>query len=288
MRRQLTSLFVLLYGAFLCGIFCSTAYGFSTLSNATTQVNVYGGEANNGLVPSGGYFDYIDLASAVQTTWSVDPVFIVGGVPIVLSNGSAGGFGSPADIGGGLLESTATAGNFNVSAVTELINSAARTTFTFTKIDSNGPDLDGSTFVFYAENDILSFNDDTAEFTGSIAGNDLALYQFDTIAGGLTVKLTAANLGNAPITLFGSGLWTGFGTAIEAGDLSVLSADGSNFVGQGDLGLAIAFSLSGSTAVVQVDYDTQPNVPGVPEPASLTLIAASVFTLLLRRNMARN
>ena len=35
-----------------------------TLINATTGLVVFGGEANNGLVPSGGYFDYTDVAAA--------------------------------------------------------------------------------------------------------------------------------------------------------------------------------------------------------------------------------
>ncbi len=273
-------------GAVLIGQFSSTAHASVTLSNATTQVTVFGGEFNNGLVPSGGFHDYIDLTSGVSTAWSIDPVLIVDGIPFVLSNGASGGFGSPVDLGGGLVESTATADNFSVRAVTELVGSAARTTFTFEKIDLNGPNLDGSTFVFYAENDIVSANDDTALFTGSIANDDLALYQFDSVAGGLTVKLTAKNLGGSPISLFGAGLWTGFGTSIESANLSVLSSDGSIFDSAGDLGLALAFSLSGSSAVVQVDYDTQPETPIVPEPASLSLIALGLCALVARRGSA--
>ena len=37
---------------------------------------VFGGEANNGLVPSGGYFDYTDIATSELVTWSIDPVLV--------------------------------------------------------------------------------------------------------------------------------------------------------------------------------------------------------------------
>lgn len=285
MHRYVVS--AILSGAVLIGRFSSTTHASVILSNATTQVTVFGGESNNGLVPVGGFHDYIDLTSGVSTAWSIDPVLIVDGIPSVLSNGATGGFGSPVDLGGGLVENTAAFGNISVRAVTELIGSAARTTFTFEKIDLNGSDLDGSTFVFYAENDIFSASDDTALFTGSIATDDLALFQFDSVAGGLTVKLTAKNLGGAPLSLFGAGLWTGFGAAIESADLSVLSTDGSNFSTVGDLGIALAFSLSGSSGVVQVDYDTQPETPIVPEPASLSLFAIGLVALATRRGLGR-
>src|SRR4051794_39743874 len=45
-----------------------------TLSNATTILQVNGGEANNGLVPFDGYFRYTDIATHEETTWSIDPV----------------------------------------------------------------------------------------------------------------------------------------------------------------------------------------------------------------------
>ena len=73
-----------------------------TLVSATTGLVVFGGEANNGLVPSGGYFDYTDVAAAELVTWSIDPVLVFGsGQTAVLSNGAAGGFGSPVNLGGG-------------------------------------------------------------------------------------------------------------------------------------------------------------------------------------------
>lgn len=243
-----------------------------TLTSATTEVVVNGGEAGNGLVPYDGYFRYTDLASAEETTWSVDPVLRFGsGATFVLSDGSTGGFGSPSDAGGGIIRSSAGVSDggllIDVSADTELLGSNARTTFRFT---ASG-DMTGATFIFYAENDLFGFDDDTAAFTGSIAGGDLALFQFDSVAGGLTVRLDGAGLSGALLSAFGADLWTGFGTALEGGDLSVLSADGSNFATSGDLGLALAFSLSGREATVVVNYDTQPLPPGVPEPASAAL-----------------
>jgi len=58
------------------------------LSNPTTSVAVNGGEANNGLVPFGGFFDYTDLIAGATPTWSIDPFLrFSGGSTAVLSNG---------------------------------------------------------------------------------------------------------------------------------------------------------------------------------------------------------
>jgi len=82
------------------------------------------------------------------------------------------------------------------------------------------------TFVFYAENDLFSADDDTAAYTGSIGGGNLTLFMYDTTAGGLTVRLTGEGVSGSALTLFGAGLWQGFGTSLEGGDLSVLSRTG--------------------------------------------------------------
>jgi hypothetical protein len=241
----------------------------ATLTSPTTELTVFGGEANNGLVPSGGYFHYTDLASNEDTTWSIDPLLIRGGAVAVLSNGAAGGFGSPSSAGPGVVRSTATFGTIAVQADTMLLGAIARTTFNFTKTSPLDPPLDGTTFVFYAENDLFSFSDDVAAFLGSIGSEDLRLFQFDSVEGGLAVTLSGRGTSNASLALFGSGAWTAFGTALEAGDLSVLSATGSKFVTGGDLGLALAFNLRGNSASLVIDYQTQANP--VPEPAGLGL-----------------
>lgn len=244
------------------------------ISNASTSVSVNGGEADNGLVPFGGFFGYTDIAAGVTPTWSIDPLLrFADGSTAVLSNGSAGGFGSPTDLGGGMVGSSAMTGSVSTSAVTTLVGTIARTVFTFEA--APGSRLDGTSFLFYAENDIVGAGDDTAAFTGSIAGGDLNLFQYDTIGGGITVRLSGTAGSGAVQTAFGSGIWTGFGATLEGGDFSGLSADGSNFVGgPGDLGLAMVFALSGGSATVTVDYTTQPLPPvGVPEPMSLSLVA---------------
>lgn len=258
------------------------------LSNPTTSVTVNGGEAGNGLVPFGGFFDYTDLIAGATPTWSIDPFlrFSSGGTA-VLSNGLVGGFGSPVDLGGGLVGNSAVTGAVTTGATTKLIGTIARTTFTFTA--APGTSLDGTVFGFYAENDILGFGDDTAAFTGSIAGGDLALFQYDTVGGGITVRLSGVATSGAALVAFGSGIWTGFGTDLESGDLSVLSADGSNFVGgPGDLGLALAFSLSGESASIIVDYTTQPLPPGVvSEPSDLALAGLALLALTAQRRSRR-
>ncbi len=199
---------------------------------------------------------------------SIDPLLVFSdGSTSILSNGLASGFGSPADIGNGVIRSTSsTLGKINTQADTELIGSNARTTFSFSDLTGNG--LDGTTFVFYAENDIFSFGNDTATFTGSIANNDLALFMFDTAAGGLSVKLTGEGITGANLSLFGAGIWTAWGTALEFGDLAVLSSNGANFSTEGDLGLALAFTLTGTSAEVVVNYDTQP-MPPLPKECTL-------------------
>ncbi|MBE9213126.1 DUF4114 domain-containing protein [Plectonema cf. radiosum LEGE 06105] len=219
------------------------------LENNTTRLEVKGGLANNGLVPFDGYFRYTDTASNEEVTWSIDPVLrFSDGITTVLSNSSSGGFGSPNVIGDGVVRSTSTTNGIVVQADTTLIGTNARTTFTFT-----GNQLDGTTFIFYAENDIFSFSDDTAAFTGSIAGNDLALFMYDTAAGGLSVRMTTETGPGSKLISFGSGTWTGFGQALEQGNLSVLSSNGSNFVKTGDIGNAFAFELTGSSASLVIN-----------------------------------
>ncbi|MGH8562580.1 MAG: hypothetical protein ACREXW_00260 [Gammaproteobacteria bacterium] len=103
------------------------------LSDPTTSVEVNGGEANNGLVPFNGYFRYTDIAAAEEATWSVDPLVVFpNGDTWVLSNGSAGGFGSPVNLGGDIVRSTSTLADLTVTADTELVGSNVRTTFDFT------------------------------------------------------------------------------------------------------------------------------------------------------------
>ena len=268
----------------LCGTAASLALlaGFAgpataaptLLSSASTDLVVNGGEAGNGLVPYDGYFGYTDRAASEETTGSIDPMLrFANGSTAVLSAGGASGFGSSSLVSGGA-ESSAVSGLVSTTARTELIGSNARTTFTFTAAADTR--LDGTSFVFYAENDLFGFADDTAAFQGSIAGGNLALFQYDSSAGGLTVRITSESSGGAALSRFGSGLWTGFGTALEAGDLDVLSSDGSNFVSLGDLGLALSFSLSGSSATVVINYDTQPLPPGVPEPSSVALVGLAL------------
>ena len=277
----LLSIFAVIGGSF------STTWAAIIISNPTTSLTVNGGEANNGLVPYGGYFSYTDLGAAEETTWSINPLLVFAdGSTANLANGSTGGFGSPSDEGGGVIRSTSSTSGITTQADTELIGSNAKTTFSFTADTVNG--LDGSTFVFYAENDLFGPGDDTAAFTGSIAGDDLALFMFDTGVGGLSVKMTGEGVFGSGLSLFGAGIWTAWGTALEGGDLSVLSADGSNFAPIGDLGLALAFSLTGSSAELIVNYDTQPDPPpisGVPVPAAFWLFGTALmgFVGLSRR-----
>jgi hypothetical protein len=259
----------------------AVARAAETLTNATTELVVNGGEVDNGLIDFGGYFAYTDLTAAEEPSWSIDPLLVFSDFStLVLSDGSAGGFGSPADVGGGVIRSTASLTDvIDVQADTVLTGSNAQTTFAFTDTSGNG--LDGITFVFYAENDLFGVANDTASFEGTVAGNDLVLFQYDNVSGGLTVNLTPAPGTGATLTQFGSGLYTAFGAALEAGDLSVLSSDGSNFAtGPGDIGLALAFSLSGSVASIVVNYDTQAAPPPTTTTTSTTDTTTTTSTTL--------
>jgi hypothetical protein len=247
-----------------------------TLSNSTTAVVVSGGIPGNGLIPYGGYMQYTDLGAGEETTWSVDPLLrLADGSTAILSAGGASGFGAATAVPGGAL-STAISSGIRTTAFTELVGSNARTTFTFSAPPN--ATLDGVTFVYYAENDLFGFEDDTAAFTGSIAGGDLALYQYDSAAGGLTVRLTGLAGPGSALTLFGAGIWTAWGTALEAGNLDVLSSDGSNFATIGDLGLALGFALSGPSATLVINYDTQA-APPIPEPETWALMLGGLAML---------
>ena len=235
--------------------------GSIVAANPTTELTVNGGLARNGLVPYGGYFKYIDRAFNEETTWSIDPVLrFPDGTTSILSDQSRGGFGAPQHVGDGLMRCVADVRGVHVEADTELLGRNARTTFRF-----SGADLTGIRFVFYAENDLFAASD-AATFGGSIANGDLALYMFDTAAGGLSVVMTTATGPGSLLDLFGCGVWTGWGTALEGGNLSVLSADGSNFVRNGDLGLAFGYSLSGQSATLSVNYNGTADLPdpGLP------------------------
>ena len=251
------------------------ARGAVVFETADVKLTDFGGEANNGLTSFGGYFTFVDKGfNNEETTWSVDPLLIgpTGGVT-VLSNGGAGGLGSPNAAG----TSIATVGGVGVSATTTLVGRVAHSVFTLTA-PPNGS-LNGYKFVFYAENDIFGAQD-SAAYEGSIVGGNLLLKQYDTNAQSLTVLLGPGLLQNATLTSFGSGIYTGFGDALAAGNLSVLSADGSNFATSGDLGQAFAFNLSGASATITVDYGTQSIVP---EPAALGLLGMVAPALLRRR-----
>jgi hypothetical protein len=262
--------------AAVAAVLSSTSLADVTFSNPQTSLTVRGGAANNGLVPFDGYFRYTDVARNEETTWSVDPVFIAPtGAVSVLSNGL---LSDPIDVGNNTARSTASVPGYNVSMDTQLVGRVALTTFNITP-DSPTGSLDGAKYVFYTENDLFAAAD-AAEFTGSIANNNLRLFQFDTAQSDFYVQQNHVAATGAELVAFGCQNWTAFGTAIENGDLSVLSADGSNFVTSGDLGLVHAYDLSGSSASITVAYGV---VAVIPEPAALSLLAASLALLSRRR-----
>ena len=197
---------------------------------------VNGGEAGNGTQAYGGYFQYFELSNPDEITYSIDPILILADGTVV--NLADGVLGTPTDVGGGIVRSEGTVGNITIIADTELVGRNARTTFNF---QTTGTLADVS-FVFFSEIDLYDFTDDVALFTGSIATGDLVAIQDDTASGGLSLHLSGEAGSGATASFFGSGLFDVFGLALEAGDLSVLSFDGSNFAyGPGDLGTALAF-----------------------------------------------
>jgi len=251
-------------------------------SNATTDLNVRGGLAANGLIPPDGYFSYTDkvVIPAEETTWSIDPVLIAPtGNVFVLSNSL---LSAPVDVAG-KAQSTATVdgGLVDVVAETELVDRVARTTLRFTSL-SGSQSLAGYKVLFYAENDLFSPNDDAATYTGSIAGANLKLFQYDTITSDFYVQVNESAVPtNATLATFGAGIWTGWGTSLEAADLSVLSADGSNFATLGDLGLALQWDLGdAASSLITVDYGVTTDVP---EPATGAAIALLMTSLIRRR-----
>lgn len=257
-----------------------------TYSNSDVSLQVNGGEANNGTVPADGYFNFQLVNLGVETTWSIDPLLILPtGQVIDLANGLAGGLGSPVD-NGGVAQSTAViSDDLTVEANTTLNNLVASTTFNFI---TNGS-LEGYKLVFYAENDIPPSDSNIASTIGSLAGGDLTLLQANFIPGGIVVGLLGEGISNAQLSLYGSGTWTGFGTALENADLSVLSSDGSNFVtGPGDLGLALGFDLSGTGGASLVVNYVAVSIP-VPEVGSFACLAGTigafgVYRVLKRRS----
>jgi hypothetical protein len=237
--------------------------GRVSISNGFTELVVAGGMANNGLIPRDGYYTVTDKTFSTTPTWSVDPVLRFADQSVlVLSNGTqSGAFGAPVLTSDGKAKNSSTKNGIAVQSVTELIGSNVKTTFSF-KADS-GIQLDGSNFVFYVENDIRGiFN--VADYTGSIGGNDLRLFQYSNDHA-FTVQLSGQAGEGATLERFGSGIWTGWGTILEGGNFeSALSTNGYNFATQGDLGLALGFRLSGTEASLIINYDSQPLPPEPP------------------------
>lgn len=250
--------------SFACVLVCHATSALAaplSLRNETTTVVVNGGEMGNGLVPYGGFLEYRDHAHGnEETTWSIDPVLIAGGRAVNLAAVRTGGFGAPAKGEEDSIVCATRLGKTDVSCKIELVKSSARQTFKF-----KGDKLDGVTFLYYAENDLFGHANDVAAYTGSIKQGDLALFMFDSHDGGLSVKLTGEAVSGSQLTLFGGGIWTEWGSRLERGDLRVLSPNGGNFARYGDLGLALAFELSGQEATVVINYDTQPAPPDDPQ-----------------------
>ena len=249
---------------------------------AGATLSVDGGEADSSLTQRGGYYRYFDKASGAELTYSVEPLLIFPDAslaPVRLTQSAAGGFGTPTLVGGAA-QNLASVNGIDVTARTSLVDGFAVSTFDIASTTS----LAGVTFVFYAENDVVT-STNTATFAGGTALDDVVLYQNGGSIGNLTtVVLQPGKTTNADLSLFGSGVFSGFGGSLEAGDVSVLSNDGSNFVfGPGDLGLALAWSLSGTNASLTVSYGS---AAAVPEPASLSLLAGSTGLLLARRRRA--
>lgn len=236
--------------------------GSIRLKNATTTIVINGGIRENGLVPYGGLFRYHDHEHRFEeTTWSVDPVLISRGTTYVLSRSDRDGFGKPVKLSPNLVQCKASLGKVDVEVDFELVGSNAKQTFRF---DSQY-DLTGSTFVYYAENDLFGHANDIASFTGSLPSRNLALYMYDSKAGGLSVKLTGIGVQDSKLSLFGAGIWTGWGLSLEKGKLTGLSYDGRNFKRYGDTGLALAFELSGKQPELIINYDSLARPPYDPK-----------------------
>jgi hypothetical protein len=203
-----------------------------------------------------GYSRYRDRSTNVSPNWSVDAVLVLAdGRAFVLSDRRHGALGPAAAVGGGIARSVGAIEGISLLAESQLVGRVARTTFRLTSAAA----LDGATFVFFVDDDLgTAWWDDAASFSGSLAGGDLVLLQSDSVAGGVTTRLTGRAVSGAELALFGAGTFPATSVALEdAGDLSWLSSDGSGFALEaiGGRAAALAFALQGSEAVVETDYE---------------------------------